>query len=97
MSQNEEVTLTLGGRTYRMVVPAEQAARLYKVAESVEAVVGELRTTAPDMDRDRLWALAALQLADDLKTVKTEQTTEREMIGKVCHSLAEKIEKMIQS
>ncbi len=92
----QEVNLTLGGRSYRLQVPAAQAPRLQRVAEQAENLIATMRTQLPDIERDRLWALVVLQMADDLMTCRAERETERTMVANVCGQVAEKIEKMVK-
>lgn len=98
MTENtlQEVNLTLGGRSYRLQVPASQAPRLYRVAEQAEELIATMRTQMPDIERDRLWALVALQMMDDLMSCHAERETERTMVANVCGRVADKIENMVK-
>ncbi|MFZ2620144.1 MAG: cell division protein ZapA [Alphaproteobacteria bacterium] len=90
----KEVTLNIGGRPYRLTVPENQHARLQTAATRIDTAFETLRRSAPDMERDRVMVLAALQMADDMLQHQAEREQEQSTIAAFNATLAEKLEKL---
>ncbi|MFZ2586836.1 MAG: cell division protein ZapA [Alphaproteobacteria bacterium] len=57
------LSITLGGKTYRLAVPTTEEAKVNNLAAHVDSLMQDIRKADPSMDRDNMWALVALQLA----------------------------------
>jgi cell division protein ZapA len=60
------VTVTIGGRQYRMACEPGQEGRLTKIAGELEGLVTNLRGKFGEVGDQRLIVMAALTLADEL-------------------------------
>lgn len=89
------LNLSIGGRIYTLAVPEDQQQRLKYVATQVDEVFNKLRTNSPDVERDRLFVLALLQITDELVSLKQEWDTERTSISKLHASIADKLEALL--
>ncbi|MDD9912349.1 MAG: cell division protein ZapA [Alphaproteobacteria bacterium] len=92
---NQQISLLIGGKTYRLAVGDGQETRLKHVAQRVDQLIADLKNKAPDMDRDHMVVLAAIQLADDLLTTEQARETEQKNISAFNKSLAERLEKLL--
>ena len=93
--ENQQISVIIGGRTYRLAVPEGQDTRLKHVASKLDRAVEELREKAPTMERDQLVVLAALQIADDMYGLEQQRETEQTSIAAFHKSLAERIEGLV--
>ena len=91
----ETVDLVIGKRNYRLAVPDGQQNRLMSVASRVNDIMEEMMTTTPDMDRDRMLMLSALQLADELVSVENKTATEHTTLAAFHESLAKRMESLL--
>ena len=60
------INVTINGRQYRMACEEGQEVRLFKLAESLETRVGELRGKFGEIGDARLTVMAALTVCDEL-------------------------------
>lgn len=60
------VNVTINGRQYRMACEEGQEARLLRLANNLEARIGELRGKFGEIGDSRLTVMAALMIADEL-------------------------------
>ena len=63
---SEQVEIKLGERSYRLTVPLDQQPRLRDVAAKVDELFKPYAGSA--LERDRIFALVALELADQVLT-----------------------------
>jgi cell division protein ZapA len=66
----ESLTLTIFGREYRIACAPEERADLVSCARYVDAKMNDIRDTGKVMGADRVAVMAALQIAQELFTVK---------------------------
>lgn len=66
----ESLTLTIFGRDYRIACTPEERADLISCARYVDAKMNDIRDTGKVMGADRVAVMAALQIAQELFTVK---------------------------
>ena len=92
---SQQISLLIGGRTYRLAVPEGQETRLKHVAQRVDRMVADLRDKIPNADRDHIVMLAAIQLADELLSGEQTRETEQKNIAAFNKSLAERLEKLL--
>ena len=59
-----QTSITVGGKEYRMAVPTSAESHVKALAARVDAMLADLRRADPEMDRDRQWLLACLELAE---------------------------------
>ncbi len=92
---SQQISVTIGGKSYRLTVPQGQESRLKHVASQVDEALREIKQVTPDMDRDQQVVLTTLKVADDLLTCKSERDTEQKSIAAFNASLADKLEKIL--
>jgi cell division protein ZapA len=61
-----QVTVTIGGRQYRMACEDGQEDHLRQLCADLDRRMGELRARAGEIGNDRLVVMAALTVADEL-------------------------------
>jgi cell division protein ZapA len=66
----ESLTLTIFGRDYRIACAPEERADLVACARYVDARMNDIREAGKVMGADRVAVMAALQIAQELFTVK---------------------------
>ncbi len=93
----QAVQLTIGGRTYTMNVPAEQAPRLKSVAQRVDERLRQMQQQAGGVERDQQLVLTLLMLADDMLTLEQERDTEHKSLAGLHENLAHRLEQMAES
>lgn len=86
------VEVSIGHKTYRLAVEQGQEQRIKGLAARVDAIVNELRHAAPDMDRDSVLVLTAMQLVADLAATQDELDTQGTAVGRFHRILAERLE-----
>lgn len=87
--------VSIGGRVYRLAVPAEQSEQLKALALRVDAILAEIKQADPYMDRDNQLMLACLQLAGDLDKVQLEFDDTVSATGRLHRLLAERLETLL--
>ena len=65
---SEQIEIKLGERSYRLTVPADQQPRLQEVATKVDELFKPYAGST--LERDRIFALVALELADQVLTLE---------------------------
>lgn len=65
-----QVNVTINGRQFRMACENGEEARVTRLAEELDARIGQLRTRFGEIGDTRLTVMAALALADELSEVK---------------------------
>lgn len=88
-------TITVGGKDYRMVVPAGEENRIKALAARVDGMLADLRRADPNIDRDRQLLLACLELADSLGQVQTKADAQNDAVSRFHRQLAERLESLI--
>ncbi|HEX2858950.1 MAG TPA: cell division protein ZapA [Alphaproteobacteria bacterium] len=88
-------TITVGGKEYRMVVPAGEEGRIKALAARVDGMLADLRRADPNIDRDRQLLLACLELADSLGHAQSKAETQNEAVSRFHRQLAERLESLI--
>ena len=94
MGSNQEISVLVGGRNYRLAVAEGQETRLKTIAAKVDRAVEEIREKAPSMERDQMVVLAAIQLADEMLALQQKTETEQTNIAAFHKDLAGRIESL---
>lgn len=90
-----ELSVLVGGRSYRLAVSEGQDTRLKTIAARVDRAVEELREKAPAIERDQIVVLAAIQLADELLALQQKTEMEQTTVAAFHKNLAGRIEGLV--
>lgn len=89
-------TITVGGKDYRMAVPAGEEGRVKALATRVDAMLADLRKADPAIDRDRAFLLTCLELADSLGQAQHKAEAQNDAVARFHRQLAERLESLAQ-
>jgi cell division protein ZapA len=87
-----QVTLTIGGVSYRMACDDGQEAHLTTLAERVDKAIVQLRQRFGDIGDQRLTLMAAITLADQQAAAETRLAEREEQLATLIDALAERLE-----
>lgn len=87
--------ITIGGRNYRLAGQSGQETRLKALAARVDALVDELKSADPAIDRDRMLILTCLQLAADLADAHQKLDEQVTAVTHFHRNLSERLEKLL--
>ncbi|MCP5404849.1 MAG: cell division protein ZapA [Pseudomonadaceae bacterium] len=89
------VDVTLGGRSYRLSVAAGQETKVKSLATHVDALLSDLRSADPLMDRDRQLVLACIQLAAESLEARDQLDEQGASVVQFHRALALKLEQLL--
>ncbi len=89
------LSLTIGGRTYRLAVNAGQETNVKAVAANLDAILNEMKKADPLMDRDQMLILAAIQLASEASDVKSDADEQATSVMRFHRELATRLEQLL--
>ncbi|QIB33393.1 cell division protein ZapA [Ancylobacter pratisalsi] len=91
-----QVTITIGGRAYRMACDDGQEEHLTRLGANVDARIDELRAAFGEIGDQRLSVMAAITMADELSEARRRLTeaesaalADRKARDEVAHRLGE--------
>jgi cell division protein ZapA len=91
----ESLTLTIFGRDYRIACAPEERADLVACARYVDARMNDIREAGKVMGADRVAVMAALQIAQELFTVKAGGGTSLGEVRRRLRQLNEMADQML--
>lgn len=89
------VEVMLAGRSYKLAVANGQEDKVRSLATHVDALLAELRSADPLMDRDRQLVLACIQLAAESLQSRDSLDEQSSSVMQFHRELALKLEKLL--
>lgn len=91
----EMMSISLGGKIYRLAVPKAEQARVTRLASHVDDLMNAMRKADPTMDRDQMFALVCLQIAAQAAEAVENGDEQAQSIMKFHRELAVRMENLL--
>lgn len=90
-----ETVVSVGGKDYRIMVPAGEEGHIQALAQRLDSMMADLRVSDPGMDRDRMLVMACLELADSLSDQQSRTEAQGEAVSRFHRRLADRLEALM--
>jgi len=96
MSTNNQCTIQLLNKSFKIKCPAEELDNLQLAAKKLNSTISQKKSQFKTLDETHLLILAALDLSHTLIQQEQKQNHQREQLADFIHSLEERLQKTIE-